>query len=549
LQEGASLIVKHGVDELGGYPFVGSPVWANLLKPARGTDQLSARQRSNTCGGASGFSPAVGVNPALKLPTPVIIGPICPNALILKVRNLRPGAEVTVYAEKVMLNGSAAGALVGQARAWATDCDFALPPAWADHPQLTSHPGTLIIKVWQSNCDKGSDHTTHPVEPLPGAVGQPGMDKPVECARLISAKSLTPGAVVVVSSDQADSPLLSGPVFVTASNMSISLYRPLRQHEHVQLKQTGCNVAANSLSTQVDPFSGVPAPFIVVPVRIPHGGATLRKLVIGARVHVFVNTLLKTSFDAVATEMFVPLPDLTREAVVVARQAMCTKISDESNREVAKLGEMKASYSPSPIIRGKPASITVTAKDRDTGQPVNGNVKIGGSIVGATGAAFGFTFPSGPAAVSSVEAANYVSAPISWDLVDPPPQPPAKLHLSINNQATSFFKITAVTWSVERQELNGTYTLIASPSGESVIVQPPTNGQYHVHAAVSVDDLVNGGNILATFRGNATIHGLHTLLVVWTNADLSQNFRLFSEPQVNWAGGTAYTVYNPVVAL
>jgi hypothetical protein len=82
-----------------------------------------------------------------------------------------------------------------------------------------------------------------------------------------------------------------------------------------------------------------------------------------------------------------------------------------------------------------------------------------------------------------------------------------------------------------------------------VIVQPPTNGQYHVHAAVSVDDLVNGGNILATFRGNATIHGLHTLLVVWTNADLSQNFRLFSEPQVNWAGGTAYTVYNPVVAL
>jgi hypothetical protein len=245
LQEGASLIVKHGADELGGYPFVGSPVWAHLSQPARGADQISARQRSDTCGSASGFSPAVGVNPALKLPTPVIVGPICPNAPILKVRNLRPGAEVTVSAEKVTSSGSA-GAQVGQARAWATDCDFPLPPAWADHPQLTSNPGTLFIKVWQTNCDKGSDPTTHRVEPLSGTMGQPGMDKPVECARLISAKSLTPGAVVVVVSDQANSPQLSGPVFVTTSNMSIGMYRTLRQHEHVQLKQTGCNVAGKT---------------------------------------------------------------------------------------------------------------------------------------------------------------------------------------------------------------------------------------------------------------------------------------------------------------
>jgi hypothetical protein len=548
LQEGASLTVKHGLDELSGYPFVGSPVWANLVKPARGADQMSARQRSNTCGGASGFSPAVGVNPAPKLPTPVIVGPICPNAPILRVRNLRPGAEVSVWAKRTSA-ASGSGVQVGLARAWAPDCDFPLPPAWANHPQLASQPGTLSIEVAQSNCGKGSDTASHPVEPLPGSVGQPGMDKPVECARLISAKSLTPGAVVVVRSDQADSPQLSGPVSVTASNMSIWVYRPLRKGEHVQLKQSGCNVAGDSPSTEVAPFAGVPAPVIVGPVRIPHGGATLRNLVTGARVHVWVSGLLTTSFDAIAPEMFVTLSGLTREAPVVARQAMCTKISAESNREVAKLGEMKPSHSPSPITRGKAASITVTAKDRDNGQPVNGSVKIGGSVVGATGTAFGFTFPNGPAPASSVEAANYVSAPISWNLVDPPPQPQAKLHLSIANQATSLFTITAVAWSVERQELNGTFTLIASPSGQSVVVQPPTNGQYHVYAAVSVDDLVNGGNILAEFRGNATVHGLHTLLVVWANVDLSENFRLFAEPQVIWAGGTAYTVYNPVVAL
>ena len=82
-----------------------------------------------------------------------------------------------------------------------------------------------------------------------------------------------------------------------------------------------------------------------------------------------------------------------------------------------------------------------------------------------------------------------------------------------------------------------------------MVVHPPTGGQYHVYAAVSVDDLVNGGTVLAEFRGNATVHGVHTLLVVWTNADLTEAFRLFSEPQTIWGGGTAYTVYNPVVAL
>lgn len=550
LQEGASLTVKHGVDELSGYPFVGTPVWAHLSQPARGADQLAASQRSDNCKKvASGFSPFVGVNPALKLPTPVIVGPICPNASMLKVRNLRPGAEVTVFADKVTAGGSA-GAQVGQVRAWAPNCDFPLPPGWSDYPQLTSNPGTLMIRVWQTNCDRVSDSTSHPVVPLPGAVGQPGMDKPVECARLISAKSLTPGAVVVVTSDQADYPQLSNPIFVTTTELPIDLYRPLRPLEHIQLKQTGCNAAADSPSTEVSPFTGAQAPVIEAPVRIPHGGVWLRRLMTGARVHVFVNTVLKTSFDAISTRMFVPLSGLThKESVVVARQAMCTKISEESNREVAQLGELEASYAPTLITRSKPTSITVTAKDRDTGQPVNGSVRIGGSVVGATGTAFGFTFPSGPAPASTVEAADYFSAPITWNLVDPPPQPPAKLHLSINNQAPSFFTITSVAWSVERQELSGTFTLIASPSGESAVVQPPTNGQYHIHAVVSVKDNVNGGNIFAEFRGNATVQGLHTLLVVWTNVDLSENFRLFAESQVIWGGGTAYTVYNPVVAL
>jgi hypothetical protein len=126
--------------------------------------------------------------------------------------------------------------------------------------------------------------------------------------------------------------------------------------------------------------------------------------------------------------------------------------------------------------------------------------------------------------------------------VIPPPQGQPRLTISVTNQATAFFKIVAVAWSIERQELNGTFTLVASPSGESTSVVPPTLGQYHIHAVVSVHPLQDGEDIDAEFRGNTTIHGLHTQLVVWTGISLAENFRLFAETP---SGAEV----NPVVSL
>lgn len=126
-----------------------------------------------------------------------------------------------------------------------------------------------------------------------------------------------------------------------------------------------------------------------------------------------------------------------------------------------------------------------------------------------------------------------------------PPPPPAghpALSLSVTNQAPAFFDIVAVAWSIERQELNGTFTLVASPSGQSAVVVPPTLGQYHIHGVVSVNSHQTGETIDAEFRGNTTIHGLHTQLVVWTGIAVTENFRLFAEPP---SGAEV----NPVVAL
>ena len=549
MNEGVSLVVKHNADELAGYPFVGTPVWASLVKPARGPDQLSAKQQSAQCGRTSGFSAPVGVNPGPKLPTPVILGPICPNALMLRVRSLRPGATVTIFGETQAAGGSSASAQIGQARAWATDCDFALPPNWANHPQLTATLVRSSSRSFQENCDKGSDTAKHPVAPLPGLVGQPGMTKPVECARVIAANTLTPGAVVVVHSDQADSPVLSGPVFVTASNMSLGVYRPLRAHEHVQLKQVGCNAASDSASTEVDPFPGIVAPIVVGPVRIPHGGINLKKLVVGARVHIFVDAALKVSFDATASSHVHPGAGADTRG---GRRRPSIDVHEDLGREQSRVGAVRR-------VAGE--SFTVTDHADQAGE--RDREREGSRDRPACGwerqdrrcgcwdnrRGLRFYLSSGAAPASTVDAPNHKPGAIGWNLVDPPPQPPAMLQLSIANQAPSFFTVTAVTWNILRQELNGTLTPIASPTGQSVAVHPPTNGQYHVHAEVSVDDHVNGGNILAEFRGNVVVGGVSRLVVVWSNVNHAQNFRLFAEPVVVWGGGTAVTVYNPVVAV
>lgn len=132
-------------------------------------------------------------------------------------------------------------------------------------------------------------------------------------------------------------------------------------------------------------------------------------------------------------------------------------------------------------------------------------------------------------------------------LPPPQPQPPKMLSLSIVNQATAFFSIVGVQWSIERQELSGAFTLVASPTGANVSVTPPTNGQYHIYAEVTVADLVNGGEIIAEFRGNTVVHGLSTLVVVWSGPSLSHTFRLTAEAVPINAGGTTYTLYKPVV--
>ena len=289
LQEGASLTVRHGSDEIDRYPFVGSPVWANLLKPARGANQLSASQRSNACGGASGFGPAAGVNPAPELPTPVIVGPVCPNAPLLKFRNLRPGAQVTVNAEKVLPGESGgAGALVGEA---ALGDRLRLPASTGmgrssavDQPPGYPHHQGLAIELWQGKWGGGSSRRAAAGHARPPWDGQarsmcPAHQREVADPRRRGRGRVRPGGFPAVQRARFRDHL--GHV-----HRRVPPAAPGRERAG---GQAGCNVGADSPLTEVGRFSGVPAPVVVGPVRIPRGGATLRGLVTGARIHVSVH--------------------------------------------------------------------------------------------------------------------------------------------------------------------------------------------------------------------------------------------------------------------
>lgn len=551
LQDGASLTIKHNAKELAGYPYLGGATWAELEKPVAAGETLSGKQESRGCHRQGPFSnPPVGVNPATGLPTPVVGGPVCPNAAVLHVSNLRPGADVWIQTMKDPNTGILIPHDMGHVRAWATECEFPLPAGWADDPTQAAIKGKFTIQLSESNCGKAVVVSAL-ITPLPGAVGTPAFSPaPVECTRIIHVINLTPGAMVTLHSDQGDFPQLSAPAWVSSAAMTLYPYRPLRYKEFIWISQRGCNAAADSDHPQVGAMPALAAPGQEPPIIVPRGGAWFRDLVVGGRLYVFLNGALATALDISSDRMFAALPGLKIEDQVWAIQGLCTKYSPESSHEAAKGGTMKVGQAPSPIERGKSVSVTITATDAQTSDAVNGSVRISGAIAAATGSAFAVNIAKGAAGPpAQVEAVGYISGAIKWNLVDPPPPPAAKLHLAVINQSGGAFKIAGVTWTVWQQTISG-FSQLAMVNGESVTVQPSASGQYQIHADVVVTRIATGYNELSEFRGTATgPGGASTLVIAWAGADQLRTFRLVTEAQTANTGGGYFTIYNPVVVL
>lgn len=551
VEDGASVALKQPGKEFL-YPGWAPSFKARLERRAALDDTFTVQQKFASWGIESAESQppsTVGKPRNDWLPTPWFPQPVCPDAPEVMIAGLREGAEVTCYVKLVYPGGSMVET-VDRFQAWSTECSMPLPPGWADPPRFRGQAGQLFIHAEQRNCSLLSSQGMQEVLPGPSAVDTPRVEPPVECARLVVASGLTPGAFVQVLSDNAKWSQLCLPQLVRSAQMVLGLNRPLEQGEHITVAQQGCGANAQSNPPmRVGALDGLNAPVIESPVRIPHGGAWVRDLVVGGRLYVTVDDKPRPSMDITSTRMFVPLGKLKREMRVQVLQVMCTAMPKASNVGETALGKLDVSVSPKTITRGVATNITVTALDADTHAPVAATVYIGNQPVGGTNTPFTYTFGPGAAPPSSVVADDYENAALGWSLVDRPAPPPAtppaaKLSVTLNDNTGGVFKILKVSWSLLKRVPPDSATEVASTNGTSAQLTPGTNGQLLLTAEVTVQK-GEDAPILAQFRGPEEVRGVQAVKLQWNGASMSMSFKLFYENK--WIADTGIVYITPYV--
>ncbi len=536
LMDGMSLILQHNDKTLSGFPYAGTPIWATLDKPAAIGDTLAAWQESNGCGRRSVPSSPQTVSSPPNLDIPAIAGPVCPGATLLHVSNLRIGADIDVWVEKNEGPGSGTGANLGSGRAWAAECDFPLPYGWQDPAPSLS--GTLQLKLTESSCGS-SAATSIDVAALSGHPEKPSIQPaPMECATVVMATGLTPGATVQLISDQPE--YLSPELFVVSSRMPISTSRPLRLNENLHLQQSGCGVDIESAPTPVLSMD-LSKPPKLDPISIPDGGATFKDVIIGARLYVYQQGNLVANVAVNSDPMFVPLPVMRGE--VWGKEGLCTQYSADSQHQTVQEGKLIVTQNPSLITRNVATMVTIWAKDAESGNPVNGNVYVSGKVAGSTGTPFSVTAtgPSTPAAYVDATPAGYGLANISWQIQDPP----AKLHLAVNNQSQkpNALTIVVVNWTIYQLQGDAKWHSYKSSSGSpaAITIEGPT-GTFLIVPDVSVTDK-DGNTLDAQFSGTGVDptsvgtdpDGKSGLTIFWSGVDSSRIFDLLAVTDENGA--------------
>lgn len=525
---GSSLEIDHDGEVLRGYPYVGENPRPWLLKPARAGQTISARVSSALCGRELAGEVTTTVQPAEPVSAQPL-GPVCPGAPSVMVSHCVAGAFLSLRVQKNAPNGGLAIGTdtIGGVTAWSDgNCEIPLPAGWADdRPELGDGPGDLSIWVHQQGCSWTAPETAVAVRPLPGAVDSPRVLDAPACSMVINAGGLTPGAYVTPVSDRATFPELGPIQRVMAPQQAVKLYRRLHAGEHVWLVQSGCNVDRESAHVEVVASPAAPVK-IVGPVRAPHRSALFADLVVGGRLHVFVNNISAASLEITSREMRVSLPMLrAREQTVSAMQEVCGKFSVPTS-EVVRLGELGLRHTPDPLYRGTTQSVIVQAVDREIDTPVSGSVYIAGAKVGVTGSPFILAVPSSGSPPSAlVVAAEYEDATLVWHVKDAPKQPPADVHLTVTSDLKNI-QIVGVTWEISQINPNGSKQVVASLDGSDVRWIPPSNGLYHLGAVIVVD--TDQGPDQAEFRGSDPDGG-HRFN--WSGTTLSMGWKMM------WATG------------
>lgn len=169
----------------------------------------------------------------------------------------------------------------------------------------------------------------------------------------------------------------------------------------------------------------LPTPEVVAPIRPGAGFVTVKKALPGALVQLMVNNLARSPGVEVWSDpasVWVPPPSLADQQSVLAVQFLCDKSSVREGRgTTVTRGQLKVDVAPGTVTRGATSQVTVTAKDADTGAPVNAQILLNGAPVGWSGQPFAYAPKLGdpPPAGVAREPVGYFDRTFSIALSDP----------------------------------------------------------------------------------------------------------------------------------
>ncbi|HET7721247.1 MAG TPA: hypothetical protein VFK43_14880 [Acidimicrobiales bacterium] len=452
---------------------IASTYWATGARPFQ-PGALSARQLLPGCGGRSAET-RIKVAPATTPPAPVP-SVHCPEARRIVVAGLKPGGVLTVAAkefgreEEREIGVRGIGATVEQ----------------VDLPEVIGGQGPAMnIIVRQTVCGltsppgnagefarAGSGAATPPRPRIAGPL--------LDCMRAVPATDLLTGVLVRAVSRRTGMPL-TDQLVVTSPTTRLPTWFPLVAGDEVELRQEGCTAPPASDPVRVDSLpSPLPAPRIRTPVRPGDRTVTVTGCLPGSRAHLLVGFVERAATDQTWTGEAVFHLDsaLVEGDRLWAVQTMCTASSiREGAPVVVTKGRLTAEVTPASVPGGKAVSLTVTARDADTGQAIPGlPVQLAGVAVGVTGTAFGWTGPTSGTAASGVVKGGvaYTDAgfsialrqavPLNVTLFPGPVVIPGRVSQS------------DVTWTLTPRWAGGSPVTVTGNAGTAMIPPPPAAG-------------------------------------------------------------------------
>ncbi len=314
------------------------------IKPLIEGETLRAEQVFARCHAGSKSSEPVKVEPADKLPAPVVIGglALCKGTKSITITNLKAGATVRIFVD---------GKEIGQAGA-PTDAQFPFPVPPLDGSEVTAQQGL---------CDHWSQ-VSKPVKVFSGNPAKaPAIPGPLyECAGVVRVNAAR-GSWVTVFSKMLGAPIGQG--FAPVRDQADVLVSPLLlRGDDVTATVQACgdeSVSSKALSVRASPAVSAPQ---VAPNPVTHSvGVKVTHAIPGAYVEIFINEFWRGGKYVAAEQDSVPISgELVTGDIVAARQRLCARVSQLSGNETVVPPPPVARFAANPTSGDAPLTVAFT---------------------------------------------------------------------------------------------------------------------------------------------------------------------------------------------